>query len=93
MPRWTDPTLDNMVKSAREQFIKITETVAIKRGTYSPFIYLSYAGPGQQPLCGYGAQSVSFLNEAAHKYDPQAVFQQLMPGGFKISKAKCGPEY
>lgn len=93
MPRWTDPALDNTVKHAQEQFIKVTETVARQHGTYSPFIYLSYSGPSQQPLCGYGSQSVSFLKEVAKKYDPRAVFQKLMPGGFKISKANCGPKY
>ena len=78
-----------MMKGAQEKFVAVSESVAKKHGTYSPFIYVSYAGPNQQPLCGYGAESVSFIKKVARKYDPNEVFQKLMPGGFKISKANC----
>ncbi|KAM4057466.1 FAD binding domain-containing protein [Hirsutella rhossiliensis] len=87
--RWTDPSLDDMMEAARRKFIDVSEAVAKKHGTYSPFLYINFAAPSQEPLCGYGAESVAFLNKTAKKYDPHGVFQTLMPGGFKISKAKC----
>lgn len=88
--RWTDPGLDGMMEDARRKFIDVSEAVAKKHGTYSPFLYINFAAPSQEPLCGYGAESVAFLRKTAQKYDPQGIFQKLMPGGFKISKANCG---
>ncbi|KAF4506453.1 hypothetical protein G6O67_006538 [Ophiocordyceps sinensis] len=87
--RWTDPSLDTMMENARRKFIQVSEAVAKKHGTYSPFLYINFAAPEQEPLCGYGAESVAFLKKTANKYDPNEVFQKLMPGGFKISKANC----
>ncbi|RDA85711.1 hypothetical protein CP532_0724 [Ophiocordyceps camponoti-leonardi (nom. inval.)] len=87
--RWSDPSLDGMMDQARRDFIDATVAVAKKNNAYSPFLYINYAGPEQDPLCGYGAKSVAFFKRTAKKYDPNAVFQKLMPGGFKVSQAKC----
>lgn len=81
-----------MMKDAQKKFVKVSEKVAKKHGTYSPFMYISYAAPDQQPLCGYGAESLAFLRKTAKKYDPKGIFQTLMPGGFKVSKANCPRE-
>jgi hypothetical protein len=78
-----------MMFAARDQFIEASEAVAKKYGTYSPFLYINYAAPSQNPLCGYGADSVAHLKTTAAKYDPHGVFQKLMPAGFKVSKANC----
>ncbi|KAJ6784908.1 hypothetical protein PWT90_02381 [Aphanocladium album] len=90
-PRWKDAALDGMMKDAQQRFVTVSEKVAKKHGTYSPFMYISYAAPHQQPLCGYGAESLAFLKKTATKYDPDGVFQTLMPGGFKLNAAKCTP--
>lgn len=87
--RWTNSSLDSMMYAARDEFVTVTESVTKKHGTYHPFLYINYASPSQNPLCGYGAESVKFLKAAAAKYDPHGVFQKLMPGGFKISKVTC----
>ncbi|RCI10030.1 hypothetical protein L249_8735 [Ophiocordyceps polyrhachis-furcata BCC 54312] len=88
--RWSDASLDGMMEKARADFIDATVAVAKKHNAYSPFLYINYAAPEQDPLCGYGAKSVAFLKRTAKKYDPSGVFQKLMPGGFKVSQAKCG---
>ncbi|KAE8149817.1 hypothetical protein BDV25DRAFT_130089 [Aspergillus avenaceus] len=51
------------------------------------FIYLNYAGPGQNPLQSYGEDNLIELTRVAKKYDPHGVFQTQVPGGFKISQA------
>ena len=51
------------------------------------YIYLDYADQTQNPLRGYGAANLRKLREVARKYDPQAVFQTLVPGGFKLDAA------
>lgn len=55
-------------------------------GADNPFIYLDYADKTQDPLSSYGSDNVALLRDAAAKYDPNGVFQTLLPGGFKISK-------
>lgn len=57
-------------------------TVAL--GTDDKFLYLNFAGGFQDPISGYGAKNVEFLRRVAAAYDPQGVFQKLMPGGFKL---------
>ncbi|KAH9844892.1 FAD-binding domain-containing protein [Teratosphaeria destructans] len=49
------------------------------------WVYLNYADRSQDPLRSYGAENVRRMKQVAAKYDPQAVFQDLCPGGFKIS--------
>lgn len=53
-----------------------------------PWLHLNYAAADQDPLGSYGAENVAKMRAVAAKYDPDAVFQQLCPGGFKISAVK-----
>jgi hypothetical protein len=48
--------------------------------------YLNYADKSQDPMATYGEANVKLMKEAAAKYDPERVFQELCPGGFKISQ-------
>ncbi|KAF3903865.1 hypothetical protein ABW20_dc0103725 [Dactylellina cionopaga] len=59
-------------------------TAAKAAGKDSPFEYLNYAGPKQDPIRNYGAESVARLKLAKKKYDPNNVFGTLVEGGFKI---------
>ncbi|KAG4222157.1 hypothetical protein PC116_g29368 [Phytophthora cactorum] len=52
------------------------------------WLYLNYCTDGQEPFATYGAENVKKLKAAAAKYDPNRVFQERVPGGFKISKAQ-----
>lgn len=63
-----------------------TEAHARELGLDVPWHYLNYADPSQQVLATYGAANVEKMKAAAKKYDPDGVFQTLVPGGFKISK-------
>lgn len=63
------------------------EAYAASLGGDVPFRYLNYADPTQDPLKSYGATNDAFIKKVAAKYDPQAVFQTKVPGGFKISRA------
>jgi hypothetical protein len=51
-------------------------------------LYLDYADTTQDPLKSYGSENVEKMKAAAKKYDPFGVFQDLVPGGFKISKVQ-----
>ena len=61
---------------------------ATKEAALADFVYLNYADPSQNPLGGYGAESVAFLREVAGRYDPDGWWQRRVPGGFKISRVE-----
>lgn len=55
-------------------------------GADNPYPYLDCADKTQDPLVSYGSENVKKMKAAAKKYDPFGVFQNLVPGGFKIFK-------
>ncbi|KAF3052652.1 hypothetical protein E8E11_011502 [Didymella keratinophila] len=57
---------------------------AEEKGTAVDYLYLNYADKDQNPLSGYGQEKMDFMKAVAEKYDPEGVYQKLMPGGFKI---------
>lgn len=71
--------------AAKETVAKIKHATHLA-GTDSDFLYLNYAGEFQDPIAGYGEDSVAFLQATSELYDPGRVFQSRMPGGFKIRK-------
>ncbi|KAL4864870.1 hypothetical protein BDV12DRAFT_188602 [Aspergillus spectabilis] len=81
---WDDEADDDLfyglAKSARIGLDEYTQST----GLYNEYVYLNYAGDTQKPLRGYGADNMAFLHQVQRKYDPNGVFQRLMPGGFKI---------
>jgi FAD/FMN-containing dehydrogenase len=55
-----------------------------KRGLDREFMYMNYAAAGQDVLKGYGSENYDRLKKIAQRYDPDEVFQNLMPGYFKF---------
>ena len=55
-------------------------------GLYDPFHYMGDSAGFQTQgyYNGYGSANAARLLSISKKYDPQRVFQDLMPGGFKI---------
>ncbi|KAL6238506.1 hypothetical protein BDW75DRAFT_237393 [Aspergillus navahoensis] len=84
---WDDATEDSLfydlVKFARQEL----DAYARSTQAYNEYIYLNYAGRTQDPLRGYGADNLAFLKRVAEIYDPQGVFQTVVPGGFKLGEA------
>lgn len=56
----------------------------------SPLELLPYSAPFQDPLGYYGDDNLQFMKEVAKKYDPNEVFQNLVTGDFRVSKAGGG---
>ncbi|KAI0012284.1 FAD-binding domain-containing protein [Xylariaceae sp. FL0662B] len=52
------------------------------------FRYLNYCDGSQDPFRTYGEENIRKMKEVSAKYDPTGVFQERVPGGFKISKVK-----
>lgn len=59
-------------------------------GALKDFQYINYAFQDQDPLGGYGKAALGKIEAAAAKYDPGRVFQDLVPGGFKLASAGNG---
>lgn len=55
-----------------------------KAGLYDKFNYMGDAAGFQEIFPGYGAKNHQKLISTARRYDPNGVFQALMPGGFKV---------
>lgn len=53
-------------------------------GASNRYVYLNDADKGQEVFRGYGEESLERLRAVRAKYDPQRVFTDLMPGGFKV---------
>lgn len=52
------------------------------------YIYLNDADKGQKVFESYGQESVERLKDIREKYDPNRVFTDLMPGGWKVDHAE-----
>ncbi|KAK4133846.1 FAD-binding domain-containing protein [Trichocladium antarcticum] len=81
-------TLDNMsdapeVLPAHGEFVRSMENLAKSRGLWHPYIMLTYSGYDQPAIASYGPENVAFLRKAQEKYNPDHVFQRLVPGGQK----------
>ncbi|KAI2634996.1 FAD-binding domain-containing protein [Hypomontagnella submonticulosa] len=73
--------------AAKTMFANIKEHAA-SLGKDVDFLYLNYCAEWQNPLATYGVENIKLMKEAAKKYDPTGVFQDRIPGGFKISKVE-----
>ncbi|KAI9650549.1 hypothetical protein NHQ30_000566 [Ciborinia camelliae] len=83
---WNGEEQDDFFQSQGDLLISQLSDYAISIGQSNPFVYLDYAYKTQKPLEGYGAANIEKIRAAAAKYDPEGVFQTMVPGGFKISK-------
>ncbi|KAL6237470.1 hypothetical protein BDW75DRAFT_228661 [Aspergillus navahoensis] len=78
-----DELLYGLARSAREQLDYYARSI----DAYNEYIYLNYADRTQDPLRGYGTENLEFLRRVSEEFDPDGVFQRLVPGGFKIDRA------
>lgn len=83
---WEDSKEDELFESHAQKLRDDLSAYAARIDADNPFIYLDYADISQRPLESYGAENVAKIKAVAAKYDPEGVFQHMMPGGFKISQ-------
>lgn len=86
-PRWLSAAYDEIMFNATQTWADEAKKATEALGTDDPFLYQNFATAHQKPLCGYGPDNVRFLQDVSARYDPSGVFQTLVPGGFKVSKA------
>jgi hypothetical protein len=81
---WNKAKSDAAVNLAAQDLFAKARMEARAQGLWSDFTYLNYAAQFQDPIADYGGESVARLKAVSRKYDNTAVFQRLVPGGFKL---------
>lgn len=81
---WLRPEDDHLVTSAAQKLIAKIDDATRKEGLYHPFKYLNYTASWQDPIGSYGDENMRRLRSVSRRYDPQGMFQEQHPGGFKL---------
>ncbi|KAK3687935.1 hypothetical protein B0T22DRAFT_439508 [Podospora appendiculata] len=82
---WEDAADDAIVNEFSKRCAAAIEKKSKAKGLDYPFIYINDAGPSQKPFELYGkGKSIKKMKTIRDRYDPQQVFQKLLPGGFKL---------
>jgi len=82
---WTNPSDDAAVTNAALDMFTKANAYAAANGKLNEFIYLNYAYKTEKPISGYGSANVQKLESISKKYDPAGIFQNQVPGGFKLA--------
>lgn len=82
--QWSLAANTSAVNQASQTLINGVAAAAKQKGLLHPYIYLNYALKNQNPIAGYGQGNVANMKAMSKKYDPDQVFQKLVPGGFKL---------
>lgn len=84
---WKDSRDDGLFKQISDSTITEINNYAKSINQDNEYVYLNYASKNQNPLRGYGSDNLRKLRRIAEQYDPEGVFQKLVPGGFKLAAA------
>ncbi|ROW09244.1 hypothetical protein VPNG_05899 [Cytospora leucostoma] len=76
-----DDTIAHKSTSAIHDKIR---AAAVQKSLDLPYIFMNDASYSQQVIASYGSDNVEMLRGVQKKYDPLFVFQELVPGGFKL---------
>lgn len=83
--RWSDSADDYRITQYAQEFLATVDNSSQAEGMFYPFLYLGDAAAGENPFATYWrGQSLNKMKAIRQRYDPDAVFQRLQPGGFKI---------
>ncbi|KAK1147984.1 hypothetical protein N8T08_000500 [Aspergillus melleus] len=78
-----DEDVDAFYEKANAEIKKNLDAAGIEM---AKFIYLNDANPSQSVFDTFDPSSVQRLKKIRAKYDPNRVFTDLMPGGFKVER-------
>lgn len=86
-PTWDLAENDDQVYSAVEGLLQKMREIANAKGLLHRYVFTNYGYYKDDVLAGYGEESVRRMREVGEKYDADCVFQEVVPGGFKLPKA------
>lgn len=82
---WSKKSDDFAFYNATRSMISQTNQYLKSVNKAKSFLYYNYAGLGQNPITGYGAANIAKMKRVSSTYDPDQIFQTLVPGGFKLN--------
>lgn len=83
---WHDPVNDPLITQATETYFSQIDTLSKSLGLYNEYSYFNYAYKDQKVMRGYGKENLRKMRTLSKQFDPEGVFQRLVPGGFKLDE-------
>lgn len=84
---WTHKEDSARVTACFSRILQDIKNEALRRGSFSEYVYINYASEYQDVVSSYGGANKARLKDIAVRYDPAQVFQKLQPGYFKLDRA------
>lgn len=84
---WKDSQDTAAIEAEAVRLIHQLEGAVRAEGKQTGYVYLNYAHRGQEVFSDGSAKAEErkrWLQGVSRKYDPEGVFQRLVPGGFKL---------
>ena len=81
---WKDNQYDDLVIAWAQNTTAAITAATKAAGLHDSFTYMGDAAGFNSIFEGYGAANQQKLLDVSRKYDPQRLFQDLLPGGWKI---------
>lgn len=81
---WTNGGDDMAVQRSHDAITQRVQKLAYEKGLLLSYLSMTVAHSSQEVLRGYGAENVKRLQDAASKYDPGRLFQDLQNNGFLL---------
>ncbi|KAK8060616.1 hypothetical protein PG996_010546 [Apiospora saccharicola] len=81
---WIGDEYDDAVFAWAEKTTNAINDATKAAGLFDAFNYMGDAAGFQKIYEGYGTANEKRLLDVSQKYDPERVFQKLLPGGFKV---------
>lgn len=81
---WNHTFDDTLIETTSRKLFFDIDKASQSAGVFDRYKYLNYALNGQNPIDGYGPSNKAKLQAVSKKYDPIGIFQDVVPGGFKL---------
>lgn len=81
---WYWESDDEFVRSATEDLTGAVIKVSKQEDSFIRYLFMNDANREQDVIASYGEDNVRKLRDVQAKYDPDLVFQRLVPGGWKL---------
>jgi hypothetical protein len=83
---WSGGADSSALRDGTRALIEEIDALAKSEGLDERFRYMNYAAEWQDVVAGYGEESVRELWRVSRRYDPRGIFQERVPGGFKLPR-------
>ncbi|KAI9827439.1 MAG: hypothetical protein M1832_004788 [Thelocarpon impressellum] len=84
---WSDASQDAAFTATSKAVLRDINKYTKKQKAFVEFEYLPYSVIDANPLRSYGSNNLRKMRRVSREFDPNQVFQKLVPGGFKLDAA------